>query len=290
MPKIALVFDFDLTLSPYFAQKMILDKWEVDEEIFWRRCTAKVTDEDYDLEHGYIKVLLEYMEENPSFKLSNYDLYTLGKEITLYDGLTRKYGAKSIFDDIEKLLKSDRYKHLGIELECYVISGGLAPMIEGAIEANNLSKYFKKVFACRMNENQDGYIDFPKETVGHTIKTQKLFMIAKGLEHNVNDKVEKYAIPFENMIYLGDGQTDIPAFSLINKMGGKSLAVYREIKDKEGKIDKQKTEENYRKIHQYTLKTNRVLELLPADYSQKQPLRNKIMNYVMEICDSILKQ
>lgn len=290
MSKIALIFDFDLTLSPYFAQKVILDKWGVDEKKFWKRCTAKVTDEDYDLEHGYIKVLLEYMEENPSFKLSNNDLYTFGKEITLYDGLTRKEGAKSIFDDIENLLKSDRYNHLNIELECYVISGGLAPMIEGAIEANNLSKYFKKVFACRMNENQDGYIDFPKETVGHTIKTQKLFMIAKGLEYDVNEKVKKYTIPFENMIYLGDGQTDIPAFSLINKMGGKSIAVYREIKDINGKINKQKTEENYKKIHQYTIKTNRVLDLLPADYSHNRPLRNKIINYVIEICDSLLKQ
>ena len=290
MAKIALIFDFDLTLSPYFAQKVMLDKWGVDENEFWKRCSAKVSEENYDLEHGYIKVILDYMEENSSFKLSNNDLYALGKQIILYDGLTRKNNVVSIFDEIEAILDDSKYKKLNIEFECYVISGGLAPMIEGAIEANNLSKYFKQIFACRMNENKNGCIDFPKETVGHTIKTQKLFMIAKGLEHNVNEKIDNYVIPFENMIYLGDGQTDIPAFSLINKMGGKSLAVYRVVRDKNGTIDKQKTEENYKKIHQYTLKTNRVLELLPADYSQNQPLRNKIIEYVKEIADAIKRQ
>lgn len=290
MAKIALIFDFDLTLSPYFAQKVMLEKWGVDENEFWKRCSAKVSEENYDLEHGYIKVILEYMEENPSFKLSNNDLYALGKQITLYDGLTRKNNIVSVFDEIDAILSDNKYNKLSIEFECYVISGGLAPMIEGAIEANNLSKYFKQIFACRMNENKEGYIDFPKETVGHTIKTQKLFMITKGLEHNVNEKIENYAIDFKNMIYLGDGQTDIPAFSLINKMGGKSLAVYRVVKDKNGTIDEQKTEENYKKIHQYTIKTNRVLELLPADYSQNQPLRNKIIEYVKEIADAIKRQ
>lgn len=287
MPKIALVFDFDLTLSPYFAQKVLLDKWGISEDEFWKRCTAKVTDEDYDLEHGYIKVILEYIEENPEFRLSNNDLYNLGKSITLYNGLTRKNNSNSLFDDIDIILNSEKYKDLNIELECYVISGGLTPMIEGALEANNISKYFKKVFACRMNENKEGYINFPKETVGHTIKTQKLFMIAKGLESNVNDKVEEYAIPFENMIYLGDGQTDIPAFSLVNKMGGKSIAVYREIKNKNGNIDIQKTKYNYKKIHNFTLKTKRVSELLPADYSDGKPLKNALENHIKILCENI---
>jgi 2-hydroxy-3-keto-5-methylthiopentenyl-1-phosphate phosphatase len=285
MPKVALIFDFDLTLSPYFAQKVMIEKWQIDEIEFWKKCTAKVTNEGYDLEHGYIKVILEYIEENPSFKLSNGDLYNLGKKITLYEGLSRKNGAKSIFEDIETILKSEKYNKLNLELECYVISGGLVPLIQGALEANRLSKYFKEIFACRLNENQEGCIDFPKETVGHTIKTQKLFKIAKGLEHDVNEKIENYAIPFENMIYLGDGQTDIPAFSLVNKMGGKSIAVYREIKNLDGSIDIEATRKNYEKIHKYTLRTNRVLELLPADYSENRPLKQTIENYVTEICE-----
>jgi len=289
MIKIALIFDFDLTLSPFFAQKVIIDKWNIDEAEFWRRCTAKVSDENYDLEHGYIKVILEYIEENPSFQLSNVDLYELGKSITLYDGLTRKENKYSIFEEIEAILNEDKYAQQNFELECYVISGGLAPLIEGALQANNISQYFKKVFACRLNENRDGYIDFPKETVGHTIKTQKLFTIAKGLEHNVNDKVDNYTIPFENMIYLGDGQTDIPAFSLINKMGGKSIAVYREIKNIDGTINLFETKKNYEKIYQYTLKTNRVKELLPADYTNHKQLKKTIEKYIREICVRYIK-
>jgi len=90
--KIAIVFDFDITLSPYYQQREIINHWGEDEAKFWDRCTRKVTDEDYDLEHGYIKVILEYIDENETYQVSNEDLYNLGKQITLYDGLTKKDG------------------------------------------------------------------------------------------------------------------------------------------------------------------------------------------------------
>ena len=287
--KIAIVFDFDITLSPYYQQKEIINHWGEDEARFWDRCTRKVTEEDYDLEHGYIKVMLEYMEENEDYQLSNEDLYNLGKQITLYDGLTKREGQNSIFDDITAITQSEEFKKLGVEVEYYVISGGLTEMIKGALEGNNLSSYFKYIFACTLDENKDGFISFPKETVGHTIKTQKLFKIAKGLNRNVNDKLDELQIPFENIIYLGDGETDIPAFSLINQMGGVSIAVYRESKNSDGSIDETKTKATYEKSFEFAIKSERAEQLLPADYSSGKPLKIALENYVKILCEKMVQ-
>ena len=287
MNKIAIVFDFDITLSPYYQQKKIIEHWGIDEIGFWDKCTRKVTEEDYDMEHGYIKVLLEYISKNKKYWLSNKDLYNLGKEITLYDGLTKRTNQKSIFDDIVKIVKSKKFEKYNIEVEFYIISGGLTEMIKGALDGNKISCFFKYIFACRLDEDDRGVISFPKETVGHTIKTQKLFQIAKGLDKNVNEKLNRLEIPFENIIYLGDGETDIPAFSLINQMGGISIAVYRGIKKDSGLIDEKKTKAIYDKSYKLTIATNRAKVLLLADYSDGKELKVTLENYVKSICNNI---
>jgi len=288
--KIGIVFDFDITLSPYYQQKELLNHWGEDEAKFWERCTLKVTDEDYDMEHGCIKVILEYIDKNETYQVSNQDLYNLGKQITLYDGLTKRDGQNSIFDDITDITKSEEYDKLNIEVEYYIISGGLTQMIKGALDGNNLSHYFKEVFACTLDENKAGVINFPKETVGHTIKTQKLFQISKGLQHKVNDKLEEFEIPFTNIIYLGDGETDIPAFSLVNQMGGTSIAVYRESKNTDGTIDEEKTKITYENSFEFAIKSKRAEQLLPADYSTGKPLKIALENYVRILCENIKNQ
>jgi len=282
--KIALVFDFDLTLSPYYQQEEIIKYWNIDAKKFWSQCTYKVTNEEYDLEHAYIKVLREYIEKY-NLNLSNEKLFQLGTKISLYEGISNKYNI-SIFKDLEKIISS---YNKNIELECYCISGGLERMIAGALEAHNLTNYFKKVFACTLDEDSYKNIAFPKETVGHTIKTQKLYQIAKGLDKDVNDKIEEYYIPFENMIYLGDGLTDIPAFSLINSMGGTSIAVYRESKTADGNIDQEKTLKDYEYGYKLAIEAKRAKQLLPADYSDGKPLNLALRNYVKEICEKIVE-
>jgi hypothetical protein len=118
---IAVVFDFDITLSPYYQQKELLAHWGEDEDKFWQKCTSKVIDEDYDLEHGYIKVILEYIEKNPNYAISNQDLYNIGKNIQLYDGLSKRNNQNSIFEEKTKqtykksytfAIKSQRAKQL----------------------------------------------------------------------------------------------------------------------------------------------------------------------------------
>jgi hypothetical protein len=282
---IAVVIDFDITLSPYYQQKELLAHWGEDEDEFWQKCTSKVIDEDYDLEHGYIKVILEYIDKNPNYAISNQDLYNIGKNIQLYDGLSKRNNQNSIFDDIDKIIKTDIYKELNIEVEYYIISGGLTQMIKGALYLNQIEHYFKKIFACSLDEDPKGIINFPKETVGHTIKTQKLFQISKGLNKQVNDKIDTPRIPFENFIYLGDGETDIPAFSLINQMGGTSIAVYRESKNSNGTINEEKTKQTYKKSYTFAIKSQRAKQLLPANYSDAKPLKIALLNYIEMLCD-----
>lgn len=290
---IALIFDFDITLSPDFQQQVLFDYWGIKAEDFWGQC-AKNIQEGYDMEHGYLKALVDMGKKDTRYKLSNADLYNFGKQVPLYDGLSRKDGLHSIFDDLNEIVNEAQYKEYNLKLECYCISGGLIEMIKGAFETHQLNGYFKDVFACSLDENEEGFIHFPKETVGHTIKTQKLFMIKKGvlpsLGSNLNDVNavdETPRVPFENMIFLGDGQTDIPAFSLINRYGGTSIAVYREEKNSDGTINEIATTKTYDAGYKLAIESKRAQQLLNADYSSGKPLKMALMHCVRKISKRI---
>lgn len=290
---IGLIFDFDITLSPEFQQQVLFDAWGVDANQFWSEC-GELAKHGYDLEHSYMRNLIDYGRRDSKYALTNEQLCEFGRHVDLYEGLSRKNGVRSIFDDLKALLQKEDFAEHNIEIECYCISGGLKPMIEGAFEAHDLNGYFKEVFACDMDEDESGKIGYIKEAVGHTIKTQKLFMIAKGVspkqgDHpsRVNEVIHGYRIPFENMIFLGDGQTDIPAFSLINKNGGKSIAVYREEKNFDGTIDEERTLKTYLNGYKLAVEANRAEQLLPADYSSGKPLKMALLGYVESIAKRI---
>jgi phosphoserine phosphatase len=298
MPRsiIALIFDFDITLSPDFQQQVLFDHWGIRAEEFWAKA-SKNMQQGYDMEHGYLKALVDMGKENKKYQLSNHDLYEFGKKVELYDGLSRKNNQRSIFDDLNDILKEERYQEHQIKLECYCISGGLLPMIQGAFEAHRLNEYFQDLFACSLDEDEQGVIAFPKETVGHTIKTQKIFMIKKGTIPSLGrhptevNEVDKMArIPFENMIFLGDGQTDIPAFSLINHYGGTSIALYRESKKADGSIDEEATAKTYEEGYKLAIESKRAEQLINADYSQGKPLKMALLHYVRKIANRIVDE
>lgn len=291
---IALIFDFDITLSPEFQQQVLFDHWRVDANTFWAEC-LEFGKKGYDMEHSYMRNLIDYGRSDAKYALTNEMLREFGRSIDLYGGLSRKNGANSIFDDLKALLNKREYAEHNIELECYCISGGLKPMIEGAFETHSLDNLFKEVFACDFDEDETGKLGYIKETVGHTIKTQKLFMIAKGVSPKqgdhpslVNEVTHRYRVPFENMVFLGDGQTDIPAFSLVNKNGGKSIAVYREEKNKDGSIDEERTLKTYLNGYKLAIESNRAEQLLPADYSFGKPLKMALLGYVESVAKQIV--
>lgn len=292
---IALIFDFDITLSPEFQQQVIFDAWGVEAERFWSD-SKKNMQLGYDMEHAYLKNFIDYGRENDAYALNNEKLYEFGKQVKLYDGLSRSGGRHSVFDDLQAILAHEEFSDHHIKLECYCISGGLKEMIRGSLKVNELEDYFREVFACTMDEDASGKLGFVKETVGHTIKTQKLFMIAKGVSpergddpSDVNEVTQKYRIPFENMVFLGDGQTDIPAFSLVNKNGGTSIAVYREEKNEDGSIDEEKTLHTYNQGYKLAVEANRAEQILPADYSSGKPLKMALLGYVEKIARRIAR-
>lgn len=289
-PKIiALIFDFDITLSPEFQQQVIFDDWGIKAEEFWAESKTNML-KGYDMEHAYLKTFIDHGRRDEKYVLSNEKLYAYGRQVALYEGLSRKDGAHSIFDDLEAIVARPEFKEENIKLEYYCISGGITEMIHGALDEHELSEHFKEVFACSMDEDEEGKLGFVKETVGHTIKTQKIFMIAKGVSpkngdnpSDVNEVMRDYRIPFENMIFLGDGQTDIPAFSLVNKSGGTSLAVYREIKNEDGTINEAETLRNYQEGYKLAVESQRAEQILPADYSSGKSLKMALLGYVQKI-------
>ncbi len=292
---VALIFDFDITLSPNFQQQVIFDHWGIKADDFWKK-SANNMKQGYDMEHGYLKALIDMGKKDNRYKLSNHDLYRFGQQVELYAGLSSKEGARSIFDDLNDIVNEEPYKEYNIKLECYCISGGLVPMIEGAFKAHGLKRYFKDIFACSLDEDEEGFISFPKETVGHTIKTQKIFMIKKGttpsLGRNpieVNEVFDEDRIPFKNMVFLGDGQTDIPAFSLINRYGGVSIALYREEKKSDGSVDEVATAKTYEAGYTLAIKSKRAEQLLSADYSVGKPLKMALMHHVRSISNQIIR-
>ncbi len=219
---IAIVYDFDGTLSPNNMQEdTILDSYGLDHRKFWARSNELVIKKGYERTLAYLK-LLACDEPFKSKPLTPKFLRGLANRIPYYAGVDDGY-----FDRIQSFLDSiPEVKEWGIQLEHYIISSGLKDILDGT----SIRKYFKKIYACEY-EYQNGRPIFPKLVINDTNKTQFLFRINKGklrLNESINQHTpdEDRRIPFQNMIYVGDGLTDVPSMTLMHKSGGYAIAVY----------------------------------------------------------------
>jgi hypothetical protein len=271
---IAIVYDYDQTLSPsYMQDEVVFPAFGINGENFWRRCTDLVRENGYDNELAYMKVLLDTLGMD---RPTNADLKKLGAKLNFYKGLPE------MFEEFRDGLLSAEQIANGITVEHYIISSGIKVLIDGS----RLAPFVRATFGCEFAEDKEGRITFPKRVISHTQKTQFLFRINKGLldmSQDVNDHMDAdiRPVPFPNMIYIGDGPTDVPCFTVMKKNGGEAIAVYNP-------DDPQRA--GFKKCYQLSTHADRVKHIAPADYRPNTHLRMLLEQMVSEIADRIVEQ
>jgi len=218
MPKthttVAIAYDFDGTLAPGNMQEhSFIPSLGVEKEDFWSQSKKIAKEHDMDGILAYMELMLK-----SGASVKKEDFRNHGKKIEFFNGV------ETWFTRINQYANNKN-----INLEHYIISSGLREMIEGTVIYNN----FKYVFASGYKYNDNGIADYPALAVNYTTKTQYLFRIHKGICNSWdNSKINEYTPPadrpvlFENIIYIGDGDTDIPAMKMLNYQGGTSVGVY----------------------------------------------------------------
>jgi hypothetical protein len=269
---IAVVYDYDQTLSPtYMQDEVLFPAYGIDPARFWKKSQQLVRDEGWESELAYLKTLLDSLPMDPP---TNEDLVRLGANLKFYPGLPEMFG------ELNSLL-NDAHHAIGIRIEHYILSSGMKALIDGSA----LKPFVKEIFGCEFATDSHGRITFPKRVISHTQKTQYLFRINKGLldlSQDVNDHMpqELRPVPFPNMIYVGDGPTDVPCFTVMKQFGGQSIAVYN---------PNDPTLNSFRKCYQLSAHANRIKHIAPSDYRSGSHLRLILDEMIREIANRMLR-
>ncbi len=253
---VALIYDFDKTLCTKDMQEYtFLPNIGIDPKDFWQEVDNIAIKNDMDKILACLYMMLKKSDE-AGIPIKREDFNRYGKEIEFFKGVT------TWFKRINEFGKS-----LNIKIEHYIISSGQKEIIEGT----TISKYFKEIFASEFL-----YIDekavWPAMAVNYTTKTQFIARINKGVldisdDTTLNKKMleEERRIPKKNMIYIGDGFTDIPSMRMTHENGGYSIAVYQE---------------NKKSVAKTLLKDNRIDFATLADYSENSDLERLIKKII----------
>ena len=256
-PVIALCYDFDKTLSPddMQAQGYIQTVQPEGSEVigdFWKESNSRAAANNMDKNLAYMYTMKKKARGQIVFtkeKLADY-----GSKVALF------HGVKDWFKRIR-----DYGAERDIIIEHYIISSGLKEMIEGT----SIAKEFKELYATSFYFDEDGVAVWPAQVVNYTNKTQFLFRISKGVldvnDDAVNDSFppDEIRVPFRNMVYLGDSDTDIPCMKLVNSQGGYSIGVFNP-----DEKDEMKAKNKVYKM----MRDNRISYFAPADYSEGSEL------------------
>lgn len=290
---VACIWDFDKTLIPEYMQSPLFRRYGVDERVFWAETNALVEHyhrRGYRLapEIGYLNHLLTYVLAGRMGGLNNRILYECGADIRFYPGLPEFFQQSKAW-----VAERPEFRKHEIQLEHYIVSTGLAPMVRGSAVARHVDG----IWACEFIENplQPGFLDQAElpisadaeiaqigMVIDNTTKTRALFEINKGtnknpaLDVNANIRAEDRRIPFQNMIYIADGPSDIPSFSVVKGNGGRAYAVYNPAKPEEFAQNDQ------------LRAVGRIDHYGPADYTPGSNTTQWLKLHVQAICSRIV--
>ena len=262
-PIVALIYDFDGTLAPGNMQEYsFINAVGMGKEEFWGETHKMSQGQDAD---GILIYMLFMLQEakKKGLSITRESLRQFGKDIHFFKGV------ESWFQRINKIGLKE-----GVIVEHYINSSGLLEIMEGS----RIAKEFKTIFASSYYYSKKGNAMWPAAAVNYTNKTQFLFKINKGIlnihdSEEVNSSVpeDEKRVAFSNMIYFGDGETDVPCMKLTRQLGGSSIAVYDP-----GRKEK-------KKIADLLLSQKRVNYSCPADYSRGSKIEEIVTKIIRKI-------
>ena len=259
LPVLAICYDFDKTLSPNDMQaEGYIQSVAYDIDKFWEESNGMAHDNDMDSNLAYMYKMVQEAEGLIVFNKKT--LMDYGSKVKLFSGV------EDWFNRINEYGKENN-----VLVEHYIISSGLKEMIEGTKLAK--AGVFEKIYASSFFYNEKGVAKWPAQVINYTSKTQFLFRIEKGVldinDAGVNENYppEQMRVPFRNMVYIGDSDTDIPCMKLVNSYGGHSIGVYDPATKNKEKVYKM-------------IKDNRVRYFAEADYSYGTKLDSLIKDII----------
>lgn len=256
-PIVAIMYDFDKTLCSEDMQNYsFIPALGMKPSEFWDLTTQFVEKENVEkiLAYMYMMVL---QARKKGIKLTKEYLNGLGKAIKYYEGVTTWFSRMNVYGEA-----------LGLTIEHYLVSSGTKEIIDGC----SIAKEFKAIYGCEfLFDEVSGEAIWPKYAINYTMKTQYFFRVSKGVidvsdDVTLNQRTRNRRIPYRNIVYIGDGMTDIPCMILVKENGGKSIAVYQ--KDKKDRV-------------MGLLEDGRVNYICRADYKSGSELET-ILKLVME--------
>lgn len=260
LPVLAICYDFDKTLTPDDMQAQgYIQSVGYDVRRFWEETDELAHAHGMDANLAYMYKMV--IEAEGNLVLNRKALMEYGSRVKVFPGVDRW------FERIRAYGKEN-----GVIVEHYIISSGLQEMIEGTEMARNGA--FERIYASSFYFNERGLAKWPAQVVNYTNKTQFLFRIEKGtLDVNdpaVNDYFppDRIRVPFRNMVYIGDSDTDIPCMKLVSANGGHSIGVYNPETGCKEKVQKM-------------LRDRRIRYYAPADYTEGSELDTLVRQIIV---------
>ena len=251
LPVLAICYDFDKTLTPDDMQAQgYIQSVGYDVDRFWAETDKLAHENGMDGNLAYMYKMVVEAEGN--LVLNRKALMDYGAKVKVFPGVEQWFGRIREYG-----------RENGVIVEHYIISSGLREMIEGTEMAKNGA--FDRIYASSFYFNERGLAKWPAQVVNYTNKTQFLFRIEKGTldvnDPGVNDYYppDQIRVPFRNMVYIGDSDTDIPCMKLVNVNGGHSIGVYDPGTGRKEKVRKM-------------FRDHRIRYYAPADYTEGSEL------------------